>query len=136
MTRAAYLLSKDAEVLLAPYVQLLLGEDHPPEISSPAFATPWDYRFGDLFLDLKLACKARIYGQISDQTLADVRKSLESGVLVAIYVPPKLYLLTPSDLPFLARGLPVEMLEAFPHVFVDQKTGEEVWKLYESMLTS
>ena len=136
MTEAAYFFSKDAEVLLAPYVQVLVGAEEGPEISSPIAAYPWDYRFGDLFLDLKLACKARIYGQISDQTLADVRKSLESGVFVAIYVPPKLYLLTPSDLPFLARGLPVEMLEAFPHVFVDQKTGEEVWKLYESMLTS
>jgi len=134
MTRAAYLLSKDAEVLLAPYVQLLLGEDHPPEISSPAFATPWDYAFKDLLVDLKLACKARIYGQISDQTLADVQKSLESGVFVAIYVPPKLYLLTPNDLPFLAQGLSVETLETFPHVFVDPETGGLVWDLYSRML--
>ena len=115
-------------------MQVLVGAEEGPEISSPISACPWDYDFGGLKVDLKLACKARIYGQISDQTLADVRKSLESGVLVAIYVPPKLYLLTPSDLPFLARGLPIEMLETFPHVFVDRETGGLVWDLYSRML--
>ena len=136
MTEAAYFFAKDAEVLLAPYVQVLVGAEEPPEISSPSLAVPWDYKFGDLLVDLKLAAKARRFGQVAPDTVQDIRGSLEKGVLVVLYVPPKLYLLTPSDLPFLARGLPVEMLEAFPHVFVDRKTGEEVWKLYESMLTS
>ena len=134
MTEAAYFFSKDAEVLLAPYVQVLVGAEEGPEISSPITACPWDYDFGGLKVDLKLACKARIYGQISGQTLADVQKSLESGVLVAIYVPPKLYLLTPHDLPVLAQGLSVETLEAFPNVPVDRETGRLLWDLYSRML--
>jgi hypothetical protein len=63
----------------------------PPEISSPISATPWDYAFDDLLVDLKLACKANIYGRISDKTLADIKKALRDGVLVALLVPPRLY---------------------------------------------
>ena len=134
MTEAAYFFSKDAEVLLSPYVQVLVGAEEAPEISPPITACPWDYDFGGLKVDLKLACKARMYGQISDQTLADIRRALESGVLVAIYVPPKLYLLTPDDLPILAQGLSVETLEAFPNVSVDRETGGLLWDLYTRML--
>ena len=88
MTEAAYFFSKEAEVILAPYVQVLVGAESPPTISSPLLAATWDYSFNDdLLVDLKLACKAHRYGRISDETLADIRKSLENGVLVAVLVP-------------------------------------------------
>jgi hypothetical protein len=63
MKESAYFWSKDAEVILAPYVQLLVGAERPPTISSPISATPWDYAFDDLLIDLKLGLKARIYGK-------------------------------------------------------------------------
>jgi hypothetical protein len=40
MTEAAYFWSKDAEMILAPYVQHLVGAEKPPEISSPLSAAP------------------------------------------------------------------------------------------------
>jgi hypothetical protein len=96
MTEAAYFFSKEAEVILAPYVQHLVGAERPPQISSPLLPEPWDYDFEGLLIDLKLACKARVYGRISDRTLADIRASLGKGVMVALLVPPKIYLLFPS----------------------------------------
>ena len=45
MTEAAYFFSKEAEIILAPYVQVLVGADKPPQISSPLFPEPWDYSF-------------------------------------------------------------------------------------------
>ena len=130
MKESAYFWSKDAEVVLAPYVQLLVGAEKPPEISSPISATPWDYAFDDLLVDLKLTLKARIYGKVSDQTLADIRKSLENGVLVAVLVPPKLYLLFPSDITWDGS---VESLHTRPSILLPKKVLEQVWELYERM---
>jgi len=130
MTEAAYFWSKDAEVILAPYVQLLVGAERPPEISSPISATPWDYAFDDLLIDLKLTLKARIYGKVSDKTLADIRKSLENGVLVAVLVPPKLYLLFPSDITWDGS---VESLHTRPSVLLPKSVLEQVWSIYERM---
>ena len=130
MTEAAYLLSKDAEVLLAPYVQLLLGEDHPPEISSPAFATPWDYRFGDLFLDLKLVPKALVFGQVADQTLKEIRSALQKGIFVVLFIPPRLYLLGPWDITWDGT---LESLLTRPSVLLPKEVVQQVWELYDRM---
>jgi hypothetical protein len=130
MTEAAYFFSKEAEVILAPYVQVLVGAERPPEISSPLLPESWDYDFEGLLLDLKLAMKARIYGRISDKTLADIRKSLENGVLVAVLVPPKLYLLFPSDITWDGS---VESLHTRPSILLPKKVLEQVWELYERM---
>jgi hypothetical protein len=130
MTEAAYFFSKEAEVILAPYVQVLVGSEKPPQISSPLFAEPWDYAFDDLLLDLKLAMKARVYGRVSHQTLADIRKSLENGVVVALLVPPRLYLLFPYDLTWDGS---VESLHTRPSILLPKKVLEQVWELYERM---
>jgi len=130
MTEAAYFFSKEAEVILAPYVQVLVGAEKPPQISSPLLAESWDYAFDDLLVDLKLTLKARIYGKVSDQTLADIRKSLENGVLVAVLVPPKLYLLLPSDITWDGS---VESLHTRPSILLPKKVLEQVWELYERM---
>jgi hypothetical protein len=130
MKESAYFWSKDAEVILAPYVQLLVGAERPPEISSPISATPWDYSFEGLLIDLKLACKARVYGRISDRTLADVRASLGKGVMVALLVPPNLYLLSPWDITWDGR---LETLWNKPSVLVPKNVLEQVWSIYERM---
>jgi hypothetical protein len=131
MTEAAYFWSKEAEIILAPYVQILIGADSPPTISSPLLAATWDYSFNDdLMVDLKLACKAHRYGRISDQTLAEIRKSLENGVLVALLVPPKLYLLFPSDITWDGS---VESLHTRPSILLPKNVLEQVWELYERM---
>jgi hypothetical protein len=130
MKDSAYFWSKDAEVILAPYVQLLVGAKDPPEISSPISATPWDYSFEGLLIDLKLAMKARIYGKISDQTLADIRASLRNGVLVAVLVPPNLYLLSPSDITWDGS---VEFLHTRPSILLPKNVLEKAWELYERM---
>jgi len=130
MTEAAYFWSKDAEVILAPYVQLLIGAERPPEISSPISATPWDYAFDDLLVDLKLACKARVYGRISEKTLADIRKSLENGVLVALFIPPHLYLLYPWDAIWDGS---LESLYTCPSVSVPESVVDRVWEIYSRM---
>jgi len=127
---AAYFWSKDAEVVLAPYVQLLVGAERPPEISSPISATPWDYAFDDLLVDLKLACKARVYGRISEKTLADIRKSLENGVLVALFIPPHLYLLYPWDAIWDGS---LESLYTCPSVSVPESVVDRVWEIYSRM---
>jgi len=130
MTEAAYFLSKEAEVILAPYVQVLVGAEKPPQISSPLLAESWDYAFDDLLLDLKLAMKANIYGKISDQTLADIRVSLRNGVMVALLVPPYLYLLSPWDI---AWDGTLEALWNRPSVLVPKSVLEQVWSIYERM---
>jgi hypothetical protein len=131
MKDAAYFWSKDAEVILAPFVQLLVGAERPPTISSPLLAVTWDYSFNDdLLVDLKLACKANIYGRISDKTLADIRASLENGVAVALLVPPRLYLLFPQDITWDGR---LETLWNRPSVLVPKSVLEQVWELYERM---
>jgi len=130
MKDSAYFWSKDAEVILAPYVQLLIGAERPPEISSPISATPWDYAFDDLLVDLKLACKARVYGRISEKTLADIKKTLRDGVLVAVLVPPRLYLLYPWDITWDGR---LETLWNRPSVSVPENVLEQVWSIYERM---
>ena len=130
MTESAYFFSKEAEVILAPYVQVLVGSEKPPQISSPLFAESWDYSFEGLLVDLKLAMKARIYGRISDKTLADIRKSLENGVLVAVLVPPKLYLLFPSDITWDGS---VESLHTRPSILLPKNVLDRVWELYERM---
>jgi hypothetical protein len=130
MTEAAYFLSKDAEIILAPFVQVLVGADKPPEISSPISATPWDYAFDDLLVDLKLACKARSYGKISHRTLTDIRKSLESGVMVALLIPPRLYLLYPWDITWDGT---LEALWNRPSILLPKNVLEQVWELYERM---
>jgi hypothetical protein len=130
MTEAAYFFSKEAEVILAPYVQVLVGANEPPEISSPISATPWDYSFEGLLIDLKLAMKAGIYGRVSYQTLADIRASLENGVLVALLVPPRLYLLFPYDLTWDGR---LETLWNRPSVLVPKNVLDGVWDIYSRM---
>jgi hypothetical protein len=131
MTEAAYFLSKDAEIILAPFVQVLVGAESPPTISSPLSAVTWDYSFNDdLMVDLKLACKAHRYGRISDQTLADIRKSLENGVLVALLVPPRLYLLHPWDITWDGS---LEALWNRPSILLPKNVLEQVWSIYERM---
>jgi hypothetical protein len=130
MTEAAYFISKEAEVILAPYVQVLVGSEKPPQISSPLFAESWDYDFDGLLIDLKLAMKARVYGRVSHQTLADIRKSLENGVLVAVLVPPRLYLLHPWDITWDGT---LEALWSRPSVLLPKNVLEQVWELYERM---
>jgi hypothetical protein len=130
MTEAAYFFSKEAEVILAPFVQVLVGAERPPEISSPLFPEPWDYNFEGLLVDLKLACRAGIYGRVSDQTLADIRTSLRNGVLVAVLVPPNLYLLSPSDITWDGT---LEALWNRPSVLLPKSVLEKVWELYERM---
>jgi hypothetical protein len=134
MTEAAYFLSKDAEIILAPFVQVLVGAESPPTISSPLSAVTWDYSFNDdLMVDLKLACKAHRYGRISDQTLADIRKSLENGVLVAVLVPPRLYLLHPWDITWDGS---LEALWNRPSVLVPKEVLDRVWNIYSRMTTN
>jgi len=131
MTEAAYFWSKEAEKILAPYVQHLVGAESPPTISSPLLAVNWDYSFNDdLLVDLKLACKANIYGRISDKTLADIRKSLENGVLVAVLVPPRLYLLSSWDITWDGT---LEALWNRPSVLLPKSVLEQVWSIYERM---
>jgi len=127
---AAYFWSKDAEVILAPFVQVLVGAEKPPTISSPLSAANWDYSFDDLLVDLKLACRAGIYGKISDQTLADIQASLRNGVMVALLVPPRLYLLFPYDLTWDGR---LETLWNRPSVLVPKNVLEQVWDVYVKM---
>jgi hypothetical protein len=134
MTEAAYFFSKEAEVILAPYVQVLVGAESPPTISSPLLAATWDYSFNDdLLVDLKLACKAHRYGRISDETLADIRKSLENGVLVAVLVPPRLYLLQAWDITWDGR---LETLWNKPSVLVPKEVLDRVWNIYSRMTTN
>jgi hypothetical protein len=133
MKDTAYFWSKDAEVILAPYVQLLVGAEKPPQISSPLFAEPWDYSFEGLLVDLKLACKARVYGRISDRTLADIRASLGKGVMVALLVPPYLYLLSPWDIGWDGS---LESLRTRPFVLVPREVLEQVWEIYSRMTTN
>jgi len=130
MKDTAYFWSKDAEVILAPYVQLLIGAERPPEISSPLFPEPWDYSFEGLQIDLKLAMKAGIYGKVSHQTLADIKKALRDGVLVAVLVPPRLYLLYPWDITWDGD---LEALRNRPSVLLPKNVLEKVWELYERM---
>jgi hypothetical protein len=130
MTEAAYFWSKEAEIILAPYVQVLVGAERPPEISSPLLPESWDYAFDDLLIDLKLAMKAGIYGRVSDQTLADIRASLRNGVLVAVLVPPYLYLLSPCDITWDGS---LESLRTRPFVLVPKGVLEQVWSIYERM---
>jgi hypothetical protein len=131
MTEAAYFLSKDAEIILAPFVQVLVGAESPPTISSPLSAVTWDYSFNDdLLVDLKLACKANIYGRISDKTLADIRASLENGVVVALLVPPRLYLLHPWDITWDGS---LEALWNRPSVLVPKNVLDRVWDIYSRM---
>ncbi len=133
MTEAAYFWSKDAEVILAPYVQVLVGAEKPPQISSPLLPECWDYAFDDLLVDLKLACRAGIYGKISDQTLADIRASLRNGVLVAVLVPPKLYLLFPSDITWDGS---LEALWNRPSILLPKNVLDRVWDIYSRMTTN
>ena len=130
MTEAAYFFSKEAEVILAPYVQVLVGAEKPPQISSPLIPECWDYDFEGLLVDLKLAMKAGIYGRVSDQTLVDIRKSLENGVLVALLVPPRLYLLYPWDITWDGS---LEALWNKPSVLLPKSVLEKVWSIYERM---
>jgi len=133
MKDTAYFWSKDAEVILAPYVQVLVGAERPPEISSPLLPESWDYDFEGLLVDLKLAMKARIYGKISDQTLADIRTSLRNGVMVAVLVPPYLYLLSPWDITWDGS---LESLRTRPFVLVPREVLEQVWEIYSRMTTN
>jgi hypothetical protein len=130
MTEAAYFFSKEAEAILAPYVQVLVGAKEPPEISSPLLASPWDYDFEGLLVDLKLAMKAGIYGRVSDQTLADIKKALREGVAVALLVPPRLYLLSPWDITWDGS---LEALWNRPSVLVPKEVLQQVWSIYDRM---
>jgi len=131
MTESAYFFSKEAEVILAPFVQLLVGSEKPPRISSPLFAESWDYSFEGLLIDLKLACKARVYGRISDRTLADIRASLGKGVMVALFVPPYLYLLYPWDAIWDGS---LESLYTCPSVSVPESVVQKVCEIYNRMV--
>jgi hypothetical protein len=130
MKDSAYFWSKDAEIILAPYVQVLVGAEKPPQISSPLLPECWDYAFDDLLVDLKLAMKAGIYGKVSDQTLADIKKALRDGVLVALLVPPYLYLLSPWDIGWDGS---LESLRTRRFVLVPKEVLQQVWSIYERM---
>jgi hypothetical protein len=130
MTEAAYFWSKEAEIILAPYVQHLVGAKEPPTISSPLSAATWDYSFEGLLVDLKLACRAGIYGKIADQLLADIKKALRDGVLVALLVPPYLYLLSPWDIGWDGT---LEALWNRPSVSVPKEVLDRVWNIYSRM---
>jgi hypothetical protein len=130
MTEAAYFFSKEAEVILAPYVQVLVGAEKPPQISSPLLAESWDYNFEGLLIDLKLACKARIYGRISDRTLADIRASLGKGVMVALFIPPHLYLLYPWDVIWDGS---LEFLYTCPSISIPESVVQQVCEIYSRM---
>jgi len=130
MTEAAYFWSKEAEIILAPFVQLLVRAEKPPQISPPISATPWDYAFDDLLVDLKLACKARSYGKISHRTLTDIRKSLESGVMVALFIPPHLYLLYPWDAIWDGS---LEFLYTCPSISIPESVVQQVCEIYSRM---
>jgi hypothetical protein len=131
MTEAAYFWSKEAETILAPYVQALVGAEEPPEISSPLFAMPWDYSFNGLRVDLKLACKARSYRRISHRTLTDIRKSLESGVMVALFIPPHLYLLYPWGAIWDGS---LEFLYTCPSILIPESVVQKVCEIYNRMV--
>jgi len=131
MTEAAYFWSKEAEKILAPYVQHLVGAEEPPEISSPLFAMPWDYSFNGLRVDLKLACKARSYRRISHRTLTDIRKSLESGVMVALFIPPHLYLLYPWGAIWDGS---LEFLYTCPSILIPESVVQKVCEIYNRMV--
>ncbi len=131
MVEAAHFWSKEAEEILAPYVQALVGVEEPPEISSPLLAVPWDYSFNGLHVDLKLACKARFYGKISDKTLARIRKSLENHVLVALFIPPRLYLLYPWDAVWDGS---LESLYICPSVSVPESVVKRVCEIYDRIV--
>jgi hypothetical protein len=133
MRESAYFWAKDAEVILAPYVQVLVGADKPPQISSPLLAESWDYNFEGLLVDLKLACRAGIYGKISDQTLADIKKALRDGVLVAVLVPPRLYLLSSWDITWDGS---LEALWNKPSVLLPKNVLDRVWNIYSRMTTN
>ncbi len=130
---AAHFWSKWAEEILAPYVQALVGVEEPPEISSPLLAVPWDYSFNGLHVDLKLACKARFYGKISDKTLARIRKSLENHVLVALFIPPRLYLLYPWDDTWDGSLDSLDSLKC-PSVLVPESVVQEVCEIYDRIV--
>ncbi len=134
MTESAYFFSKEAEIILAPFVQLLVGAESPPAISSPLLAVNWDYSFNDdLLVDLKLACRANVYGRVSDQTLADIKKALRDGVAVALLVPPRLYLLSPWDITWDGS---LEALWNKPSVLVPKEVLQQVWSIYDRMTTN
>lgn len=143
MTEAAYFLSKRAEhALVGPLLKLLEREGFVPEavqISSPLEASPWDIAIitssGTIFVDIKLAAKARLWGRIAPQTLADIKASLERGVDVLLFVPPKVYLL--NDLRHLPDELSLDFLEEnTPSLLVDPETRNLVKGIYEAMLVS
>jgi hypothetical protein len=84
-------------------------------------------------VDLKLACKANIYGRISDKTLADIRASLENGVAVALLVPPRLYLLYPWDITWDGT---LEALWNRPSILLPKNVLDRVWNIYSRMTTN
>lgn len=149
MTRAAYFLSKEAEEALVDPLLKLLNEHHfvKPNsiqkvyISSPLEAIPWDilvvHQGGQLFVDIKLAPLAPRWGRIADKTFSDIKKTLQAGVLVLLFVPPRIYLLSPDLLPFLPEELTLGFLEAStPSTSVDPEVSEQVWQVYERMVLS
>lgn len=132
MTEAAYFISKHAEILLSPYVQVLVGAEEPPEISPPIAAYPWDYAFKDpdLLVDLKLVPKALVFGQVADQTLKDIRGALQKGIFVVLFVPPRLYFLGPWDITWDGT---LEYLRNRPFVSLPKEVVQQVCELYEKM---
>jgi hypothetical protein len=74
--------------------------------------------------------KAGIYGRVSDQTLADIKKALRDGVLVAVLVPPRLYLLSSWDITWDGS---LEALWNRPSVLLPKSVLEQVWSIYERM---
>ncbi len=149
MTEAAYFLSKEAEEALIDPLLKLFNEHHfvnpngiqKVYISSPLEATPWDilvvHHSGHFFVDIKLAPLARRWGKIADKTFRDIRISLENGVAVLLFIPPKIYLLSPDLLPFLPEDLTTDFLEAqTPSTFVEVETARRVLEVYDRMTTT
>ena len=145
MKSSAYHFSKQAEEAITPFLsELVRGHGFVPKhaqqidsrLSPVSEPWPWDIAISfTLLFDLKLAIRARRFGQVAPDTVRDIRGSLKKGVLVVVYVPPKLYLLTPDDLPFLTDGLSVDYLETRPSILVDAETEIAVCRLYEQMLS-
>ena len=145
MSGAAYFISKWAERALAKPLLLLLyrerfisGQLLEVQISSPSQAASWDiaviYSGGVFRVDVKVAARARV--QLSPETSRDIRLSLRRNIPVLVYVPSKVHLIFPSDLPRLPKVIDLDFLDLLPTYPVDPTTSRLVEEAYEAMLAT
>ena len=146
MSGAAYFISKWAErALVKPLLLLLdekgllpLSEVLEVQVSSPLEAVSWDiaviYSGGVFRVDVKVAARARV--QLSPRTSRDIKLSLGQKIPVLVYVPSKVHLIFPSDLPRLPQVIGLDFLNLLPTYPVDPKTSRLVEYAYEAMLAT